>query len=67
MPDAGVAPATDGAHACPNCGYVYEQRNGCAHEGVAPGTPWASLPDDWPCPVCAVRDKLDFKPVAVAA
>ncbi|HET8881529.1 MAG TPA: fatty acid desaturase [Solimonas sp.] len=66
-PDASAAHTANGAHGCPNCGYVYEPRTGCAHEGVAPGTPWSSLPDDWPCPVCAVRDKLDFRPVAVAA
>nr|WP_234981595.1 rubredoxin [Fontimonas thermophila] len=48
------------AHQCPNCGYVYDPAVGCPREGYPPGTPWSSLPDDWSCPDCAVRDKIDF-------
>ena len=29
-------------------------------EGFPPGTPWAVVPDDWNCPDCSVRDKIDF-------
>ena len=25
-------------------------------------TPWSEVPDDWPCPDCGVREKLDFEP-----
>ena len=28
-----------------------------------PGTPWSEVPDDWACPDCGVRDKVDFEPV----
>jgi alkane 1-monooxygenase len=57
-------PTTDASRfGCPNCGYVYDQRLGCPHEGFAAGTPWASLPANWPCPQCAVREKVDFSPV----
>lgn len=45
---------------CPGCGYVYDEQLGDAHEGFAPGTSWAQVPDDWACPDCAVRDKADF-------
>ena len=45
---------------CPGCGYVYDEQAGDAHEGFAPGTSWAQVPDDWACPDCAVRDKADF-------
>lgn len=46
---------------CPDCGYIYDEDKGCEEEGYAPGTPWESLPDDFPCPACFVRDKPDFE------
>jgi len=42
---------------------VYDERQGHAREGFAPGTPWASVPETWHCPDCGVRDKVDFTPV----
>ncbi|WP_374592448.1 rubredoxin [Aquabacterium sp.] len=47
---------------CPNCGYVYDEQDGCPREGFAPGTPWRLVPDNWACPDCAVREKPDFEP-----
>ena len=49
---------------CPSCEYVYEVAAGDEHEGFAAGTAWADVPDDWCCPDCGVRDKLDFVPCA---
>lgn len=46
---------------CPGCGYVYDEQRGDPHEGFPPGTTWDGIPDDWPCPDCAVREKLDFQ------
>lgn len=51
---------------CPNCGYVYDERLGDPHEGLKPGTQWQDVPVDWPCPDCAVREKVDFVPVTQA-
>lgn len=51
-------------HQCTDCGYVYDEREGCPHEGFPPGTRWAEVPDDWACPQCAVRDKVDFRQLA---
>ncbi|QZY29213.1 fatty acid desaturase [Nocardioides coralli] len=48
---------------CPGCSYVYEVAAGDEHEGFAAGTAWAEIPDDWTCPDCGVRDKVDFVPV----
>jgi len=45
---------------CPDCSYVYDEAKGEAHEGFAPNTSWAQIPEDWACPDCAVRDKPDF-------
>jgi len=45
---------------CPECGYRYDEVAGNLREGFPPGTPWAAVPDDWNCPDCSVRDKIDF-------
>ncbi len=47
---------------CPGCGYVYDEEPGHPREGFPPGTPWSEVPDDWACPDCGVRDKVDFEP-----
>jgi rubredoxin len=47
---------------CPACGYVYDEQQGHPREGFPPGTPWRDVPDDWACPDCGVRDKVDFEP-----
>jgi alkane 1-monooxygenase len=51
------------AACCPGCGYTYEVEAGDEHEGFAAGTAWADVPDDWCCPDCGVREKVDFVPV----
>ena len=38
---------------CEMCGYEYNPETGDPDNGVAPGTPWEQVPDDWLCPVCA--------------
>ncbi len=48
---------------CPNCEYVYDVTVGDEHEGFAAGTAWSEIPDDWCCPDCGVREKVDFVPV----
>jgi alkane 1-monooxygenase len=48
---------------CTDCGYVYDEAKGCPHEGFPPGTFWEQIPDHWPCPDCAVREKMDFVPL----
>lgn len=45
---------------CPGCGHTYEVEQGNELEGFAAGTAWADVPDDWTCPDCGVRDKVDF-------
>jgi rubredoxin len=49
-------------YVCPGCGYAYDEHVGDEREGYVPGTPWAEVPDDWPCPDCGVREKVDFEP-----
>lgn len=44
---------------CAVCGWMYDEARGCPEEGLAPGTRWAEVPDDWRCPECGVS-KADF-------
>ena len=37
---------------CQVCGYVYDAAVGEADQGIAPGTPFESLPAVWACPDC---------------
>jgi rubredoxin len=46
---------------CPECEFTYDEEVGNAREGFAPGTPFSDIPDDWTCPDCGVRDKVDFE------
>ena len=37
---------------CDVCGYIYDAAKGDPDGGIAPGTPWEDIPDDWVCPEC---------------
>lgn len=39
---------------CKACGYIYDPEKGDPDGGIAPGTPFEDIPDDWVCPVCGV-------------
>lgn len=39
-------------YVCSVCGYVYDEAAGIPEGGIAAGTKWGDLPDDWVCPVC---------------
>ncbi|MCR5533096.1 MAG: rubredoxin [Paludibacteraceae bacterium] len=39
---------------CDVCGYEYDPAAGDPENGIAPGTPFESLPEDWTCPLCGV-------------
>lgn len=46
---------------CP-CGYIYDPVKGAPDKGIAPGTAWEDVPEDWVCPVCGLP-KQAFKKV----
>ena len=46
---------------CRACGLLYDESKGDEDSGLAPGTRFADIPDDWACPLCGVT-KLDFEP-----
>jgi len=37
---------------CSICGYVYDESAGIPENGIAPGTKWEDVPDDFKCPLC---------------
>ena len=43
---------------CP-CSYVYAEEIGDPDSGIAPGTKWSDIPEDWVCPVCGLS-KSEF-------
>lgn len=44
---------------CEICGYVYDPEEGDPASGIAPGTAFEDLPDDYMCPICSAG-KEDF-------
>ncbi len=42
---------------CMVCGFIYNEIEGCIEEGIAPGTRWEDIPDDWYCPDCGVAKR----------
>ncbi len=45
---------------CKACGLIYDEAVGDADSGLAAGTRFADIPDDWACPLCGVT-KADFE------
>ena len=46
-------------HTCSICGYVYDPQNGDPDNGVAAGTDFTDIPDQWFCPIChAPKEKF---------
>jgi rubredoxin len=50
---------------CVICGFIYDEEKGLPEEGIAPGTKWEDVPEDWECPECGVS-KYDFEMVQTA-
>lgn len=46
---------------CHVCGLIYDEARGDTDSGLAPGTRFDDIPDDWACPICGVS-KADFEP-----
>ncbi len=41
-------------YVCNICGYEYDPEVGAPELGIAPGTPFEDLPEDFACPLCGV-------------
>ena len=47
-------------YVCQICGYVYDEKLGDPDNGIAPGTKFEDLPEDFVCPLCGV-EKENFE------
>lgn len=45
-------------YVCTVCGYIYDEVVGEPDNGIAAGTKWEELPDDYVCPLCGVGKDL---------
>ena len=41
-------------YVCSVCGYIYDEAAGDPDNGIAPGTAWEDVPEDFVCPLCGV-------------
>ena len=48
-------------YVCDICGYIYDPEAGEPDSGVAAGTKWENVPEDFVCPLCGVG-KDQFSP-----
>ena len=39
---------------CSICSFEYDPAKGDPEHGIAPGTKFEDLPEDWTCPVCGM-------------
>jgi rubredoxin len=37
---------------CQECEHLYDEELGDPDSGLAPGTLWDDIPDNWACPIC---------------
>lgn len=51
---------------CIICGWIYDEALGWPDDGIAPGTRWEDIPDDWVCPECKVG-KADFEMLEITS
>ena len=49
-------------YVCDVCGWIYDETEGLPEAGIAPGTKFEDLPEDFACPLCGVG-KEDFSEV----
>ncbi len=45
---------------CIVCNHVYDPADGDPDSGIAAGTPFEDIPDDWSCPECGAT-KADYE------
>jgi len=51
-------------YVCVICGFVYDEDQGLPSEGIAPGTRWEDIPEDWKCPECGAS-KEEFEMIEI--
>jgi rubredoxin len=49
---------------CVLCAFVYDEEAGLPEEGIAPGTRWKDVPENWGCPDCSAT-KAEFQMIEI--
>jgi rubredoxin---NAD+ reductase len=49
---------------CLACNYIYDEAKGWPDDGIAAGTRWQDIPEDWVCPECSAA-KSDFEMIRI--
>jgi len=49
---------------CLACSYIYDEAKGWPEDGIAPGTRWQDISEDWVCPDCGAA-KSDFEMIRI--
>ena len=44
-------------YVCLDCGWIYDEATGAPDRGIAPGTRWEDIPDNFRCGECEVRKR----------
>ena len=50
------------SYECTVCGWVYDPAIGDPDGGIAPGTPFEKIPENWVCPMCGAA-KNEFRKI----
>lgn len=45
-------------YVCTACGWIYDPAIGDPDSGIAAGTAFEDIPEDWACPVCGVTKDM---------
>lgn len=51
-----------GKYRCTVCSFIYDPELGDPESGIAPGTTFEDIPEDWTCPLCGVTKDM-FEPI----
>ena len=52
---------------CLGCGFLYDEALGSPEHGLAPGTRWEEVPEDWVCPDCGTpKDMFEMVEIGYA-
>ncbi len=50
-------------YTCEPCGYEYDPEVGDADNGIAAGTSFDELPEEWACPICGLGKEVFVKSI----
>ena len=48
-------------YVCDVCGWEYDEEKGYPEGGIAPGTKWEDIPEDFECPLCLSLIHISFR------